>query len=147
MTRLVEDRGWIMNGELAQRGSRGVIAVSRSWISRRAFMRSVPGLKTRRIDESWETDLERITSRPSIPLRPCSSGTDTSSSTSRADRPEHSVWISTRGGANSGKASIGISRSCRTPKNITSEAPTTTRYRSFRLVPMIQRIMARIPQR
>jgi hypothetical protein len=130
-----------MKGELAHRGSSGLIAVRRSCISSRACMRSVPGLKINTIEESWETDLERITSRPSIPLRPCSSGTVTSSSTSFAESPVHSVCISTRGGANSGKASIGMSRSCRTPKNINIEPATTTRYRSFRLVPMIQRIM------
>ena len=43
-----------------------------------------------------------------MPLSACSSGTVTSASTSSAEQPEASVWISTRGGANSGKTSTGV---------------------------------------
>ena len=77
-----------------------------------------------------------------MPLSACSIGTVTSCSTSAADRPRHSVCTSTRGGANSGKTSTGRFRNWATPKNIISEAPTTTRKRSLRLVATIQRIMA-----
>ena len=76
MIRLVEDRGWIMKGEFAQRGSRGVIALSRSWISNLAVIRSVSCSKIMTIDDSWETDLERIAVRPSMPFSPCSIGAD-----------------------------------------------------------------------
>src|SRR5262245_3655632 len=141
ITRLVVDSGWIMNGEVAHLGSRGVIELSRSWMSNRAFIRSTPWLKIMTMEESWVTDLDRITARPGMPFISFSIGTVTSSSTSRADRPVHSVCTSTWGGANSGKASIGMWRICRMPKNISIDAPTTTSTRSFRLVAMIQRIM------
>ena len=41
-----------MKGEFAQRGSRGVMALSRSWISNLAFIRSVPCSKIMTIDDS-----------------------------------------------------------------------------------------------
>ena len=141
MARLVDDNGWIMNGGFAHRGSRGVIELTRSWISSLAFIRSVPGSKIITIDDSWDTDFDRIAVSPSMPLSPCSIGTETSSSTSFADSPMQMVWISTRGGANSGNASMDMSLICRMPKNIIIDAPTTTRNLSLRLVPMIQRIM------
>ena len=45
-----------------------------------------------------------------MPLSAFSSGTLTRLSTSSVDSPAHSVWISTSGGANSGKTSSGMSR-------------------------------------
>ena len=57
-----------------------------------------------------------------MPFSDCSSGIVTSDSTSAADKPIAEVWISTRGGANSGKTSTGIVRSCCTPKNIIAAA-------------------------
>ncbi len=91
------------------------------------------------------TDLDRMTARPGIPFISFSIGTVTSSSTSRADSPEHSVCTSTCGGANSGKASTGMLRICRTPKNISIAPPMTTSTRSFKLVATIQRIMVATP--
>ena len=41
-----------MKGEFAQRGSRGVMAFSRSWMSNLAFIRSVPCSKIMTIDDS-----------------------------------------------------------------------------------------------
>src|SRR6266508_3056173 len=142
MTRLVADRGCIMNGGLAQVGSVGVTVATRSCTSCRARSRSVPGSKMSTIDDSWGTDLERITSSPATPLSASSSGTVTRASTSDEERPRQGVWISTRGGANSGKTSTGIELSCPTPKNIIAPAAATTRKRNFRLDPTIQRIMA-----
>ena len=49
-----------------------------------------------------------MSSRPWIPFSACSSGTVTSCSTSEVDRPRQAVWISTRGGANSGNTSTRI---------------------------------------
>ena len=54
--------------------------------------------------------------RPRTPLsRSASSGTVISCSTSSADSPSASVWISAYGGVNSGRTSTGASRSCATP--------------------------------
>ena len=145
MTRLVEDSGWIMNGRSDHAGRSAVAARTRSCTRSRAWKRSVPGLKISWTEERSETDLDRITSSPSIPLSASSIGTVTRPSTSAAESPRHRVWTSTRGGANSGKTSIGMPRNCATPKNIINEAATTTRKRSFRLVPTIQRIMAGSP--
>jgi hypothetical protein len=50
-------------------------------------------------------------------------------STSLADRPRAAVWISTRGGANSGKTSTGAFRSSCTPKSIVPAAIATTMNR------------------
>ena len=71
----------------------------------------------------------------------------TSASTSPADSPNDGVWISTRGGANSGKTSTGMSRIWARPKYIIIAARATTMYRSFRLDPTIQRIMRNAPDR
>jgi hypothetical protein len=127
MTRLVADRGWIMNGGLDQVGRFGVTEAMRSATNCRAVSRSVPRSKIISIDDSCSTDLERITSSPGIPLSACSSGIVTSDSTSDADSPREGVWISTRGGANSGKTSICVWRSCPTPKNIRAVVSATTR--------------------
>ena len=77
-----------------------------------------------------------------MPFRACSIGMVTSSSTSAAERPRHGVWISTRGGANSGKTSTGIRASWPTPKNISEAANATTRKRNLRLAATIERSMA-----
>ena len=45
-----------------------------------------------------------------MPLSASSSGTVTRASTSAAESPSATVWISTRGGANSGNTSTGMSR-------------------------------------
>ena len=108
ITRLVADSGWSITGGAAQVGSVGVIWASRSATSWRASSSFVPGLKSSTTCESWMTDFERIVSRPSMPASDCSSGTVTSCSTSSADRPMQIVWISTFGGANSGKTSTGM---------------------------------------
>src|SRR5215217_2074856 len=58
------------------------------------------------------TDLDRITSAPRTPFnRSASSGTVMSCSTSSAESPSASVWISAYGGLNSGRTSTGAPRS------------------------------------
>src|SRR5262245_51268870 len=108
MTRLVADTGWSMTGGAAQVGIVGSTVWTRSDTSCRAWRRSVPCLKRNSIDDNCATDLERKVSSPGIPLSAASSGTVTNDSTSDADKPRHGVWISTRGGANSGKTSTVI---------------------------------------
>src|SRR5688572_30726595 len=68
MTRLVAETGGIMNGGLAHRGSAEVTCAIRSCTSWRDRSSSVPRLKTSRIDDSCETDLERTASSPGRPL-------------------------------------------------------------------------------
>src|SRR5512132_952378 len=131
-----------MTGGDAQVGNVGVTVVTRSCTSLRASRRSVPRLNKRVIDESCGTDFERIVSSSGSPWSDCSSGTVTRDSTSSDESPELRVWISTRGCANSGKTSTGVSRSIPTPKTIIATPAATTRNRSFRLEPMIQRIIA-----
>jgi hypothetical protein len=80
-------------------------------------------LKISTIDDSCGTDFDRITSTPGTPLSAFSSGTVTSCSTSAGESPRQIVWISTRGGANSGNTSTGTFCSRATP-NQTSAAPT-----------------------
>src|SRR5512132_1974207 len=145
MTRLVVEVGGIMNGGAAQVGRDGVTASTRSWTSCRAWSTSVSSLKSSSMDESCGTDFERMTSSPSTPFSDCSSGMLTSDSTSAADSPRQIVWISTRGGANSGKASTGMSRSCCVPNAMSAAASATTRKRNFRLDPTIHRISAGRP--
>ena len=130
-----------MTGGAAQVGRDGVIWASRSATSWRALSSLVPGLNSRTTCESWMTDLERIVSRPSMPASDCSIGTVTSCSTSSADSPMQMVWISTLGGANSGKTSTGIARTWAAPKINSPAASATTMKRKRRLVAMIRRIM------
>src|SRR5262245_34998127 len=59
-------------------------------------------------------------------------------STSAVERPGASVWISTSGGANSGKTSSGVERMARTPKIIRATASATTMTRKRREVETIQ---------
>src|SRR5207244_6759147 len=103
---------------------------------------SVPTLKMIRTADRPTTDLDRMISRSGVP-RSCSSiGTVINSSTSFAVMPMPSVWISTMGGANSGKTSTGMERSRSAPKYIIAAAAAITRNRNFRLDPTIQRIIA-----
>src|SRR5438093_5169723 len=103
---------------------------------------SVPILKMRRIADRPVTDLERRISSSGVPLSCSSSGRVISSSTSAAVMPMPSVWISTRGGANSGKTSTGMERMRSMPKYIIAAATAITRNRNFKLDPTIQRIIA-----
>ena len=105
MIRLVADAAGIIHGGLAHVGMFGTTCATRSWTSWRAFVSSVPFSKMSRIEDSWETDLERSSFRPGMPCRTSSIGTVTSSSTSAEELPRAIVWISTCGGANSGKTS------------------------------------------
>jgi hypothetical protein len=117
ITRLVDDSGCIIAGGLATCG-RPADCVRRSVTTCRARSRSVPGSKMSSTLDSPGIDSERIVSSHATPLsRSCSSGTVISSSTSAADRPRASVWTSTVGGANSGRTSTGVLRSCVTPKS------------------------------
>ncbi len=50
-------------------------------------------------------DSDRIVSRPPTPFTAASIGRVTSASTSSGESPDASVWMTTWGGANSGKTS------------------------------------------
>src|SRR5271168_3653867 len=78
------------------------------------------------------TDLERIVFSQGVPFSAFSSGMLIRLSTSSVDKPGASVWISTSGGANSGKTSSGVFSNVRTPNTIstTQAANTITRKRS-----------------
>ena len=58
------------------------------------------------------------------------------------ERPGASVWISTSGGANSGKTSSGVSCAAREPTTSSTTASATTTRRSRRACSTIQRIMS-----
>jgi len=116
----------MITGGAAHRGSVGDTVAIRSATSCLAVSRSAPRSKSNSICDSCSTDFERITSSSGTPFRACSSGIVTSDSTSVPDRPSASVWISTRGGANSGKTSTGMCRSCWTPKNRSPAAAAAT---------------------
>src|SRR5437660_9551071 len=77
-------------------------------------------------------DRERSKSRPARPLTACSMGKVTSCSTSLGERPGHSVWTVTCGGANSGKTSSLAREAATAPATInrTAKTTTTTRLRS-----------------
>jgi hypothetical protein len=95
MARLDEETGSSITGGFDTLGSAcdWVIFSATSW---RARYRSVPGSKIITIDESPGIESERISSRNATPLsRSASCGTVISCSTSAADRPSASVWIST----------------------------------------------------
>src|SRR6185295_16470043 len=115
--------------------------VMRSWTNARARMMSVPGSKMSRMDDRPVTDCERMVLSHGTPCNSSSMGTVTSDSTSAADRPSDSVWISTYGGANSGKASTGTSRSRTNPPHSSAAATMSTTNLSFKLDSTIQRIM------
>ena len=67
MMRLVAESAGIMNGGLAHVGRVGVICERRSCTSWRAFNSSAPRSKISRIEDSWATDLERSSDKPSMP--------------------------------------------------------------------------------
>src|SRR6476469_2452463 len=95
------------------------------------------------IEDSCGTDLERSSSRPGMPPTAASIGTLTSCSTSSAVNPRQAVWISTRGGANSGKTSTDAEPSCSEPSSMTAQARATTMVLNLRLMPMSQRMSVR----
>src|ERR671919_1699373 len=140
MTRLVDDRGGIIQGGLAQVGKLGEASDRRSCTNCRASYRSVSLLKMSWICERSETDLERISSSPGTPFSWFSSGVVISSSTCSEELPTAMVWISTRGGANSGKTSTSALRVSPTPKTISAAAAKSTSHRNRKLDPTIQRI-------
>ena len=134
MIRLVEDSAGIMKGGLAQVGSVAVIWPIRSATSWRARSSSVPRSKMSWIEDSWATDFERISSRPSMPPSWSSIGTVISSSTSLEELPSAIVWISTRGGANSGKTSTLVFGISAKPSAMSATAAKTTSHRNRRLL-------------
>src|SRR5215217_4440514 len=140
MTRLVDDRGGIIQGGLAQVGKLGEASDRRSCTNCRASYRSVSLLKRSSICERSETDLERISSSPGTPFSWSSSGMVISSSTCSEELPTAMVWISTRGGANSGKTSRSALRVSPMPKTMSAAAANSTNHRNRRLDPTIQRI-------
>src|SRR5512144_2562000 len=142
MTRPVDETGGMITGGAAHVGNVVRTVVRRSWTSCLASTTSVPDLKSNSIDERSGIDLDRITSRLSTPLNACSSGTVTRASTSSAVIPRDGVWISTRGGANSGNASTGMLGIWAMPYPIIATASASTMYRNFRLDLTIERITA-----
>ena len=140
MIRLVEESAGIMYGGLAHVGSVAVIWLTRSATSWRARSSSVPCSKTSRIEDSCATDLERIWDSPWMPLSCCSSGTVISCSTSLEELPRAMVWISTLGGANSGKTSTFVLGMSASPSARMPAATKTTSQRKFRLCVTIRRI-------
>src|ERR687890_696347 len=139
-TRAVDDSGGIMKGGLAQVGKVGAATVRRSCTNCRDWYRSTSLLKMSWICERSATDLERISSSPGIPFSWSSSGTVISSSTCSEELPIAMVWISTCGGANSGKTSTSALRVSPIPKIISAAAAKITSHRNRKLDPTIQRI-------
>src|ERR687893_3124262 len=101
---------------------------------------SVSLLKMSSICERSITDLERISSSPGIPLSWSSNGMVISSSTCFEELPTARVWISTIGGANSGKTSTSALRVSPMPKTISAAAAKITSHRNRKADPTIQRI-------
>ncbi len=131
IARAVDDTGWSIWGGCATFG-RTPVCASRSCTSWRSSRMLVPGAKTRSITESPEIESERIVSTPFTPFRSsCSIGTVMSCSTSGADSPRLSVWISTVGAPNSGRTSTGVPRSATIPAIATAAAPRMTRRRNL----------------
>ena len=69
MTRLVDERGWIMNGGAAQRRQRRRDGVEPLLHDLAGAQRSVPRSKSSRMSESWGTDFERIVVDARHPLK------------------------------------------------------------------------------
>src|SRR5918996_3191852 len=136
-----------MNGGLAHVGRVGVTIAIRSCTCCLASRRSVPRLKIISIEDSCSTDLDLMTASPGTPLSVCSRGTVTSDSTWAAESPREGVWISTFGGANSGKTSTLVCWSCWTPKKIRPPATAMMMYRNLRLDPTTQRSIRRFLSR
>src|SRR5215210_4348270 len=101
---------------------------------------SVSLLKTSWICERSITDLERISSSPGTPFSWSSRGMVISSSTCSEELPTATVWISTIGGANSGKTSRSALRVSPMPKTISAPAAKITSHLNRKLDPTIQRI-------
>src|SRR2546427_1127 len=141
ITRLVDDTGGIMTGGAAQVGIPCVAMATRSVTSCRAANSSAPRSRIAVTEDSCATELERRISTPGTPFIAFSIGTVTCASTSAGDSPRQRVWTSTLAGANSGKTSIGISRSRWAPKKVRPRPNATTMKRKCRLFPTIQRIM------
>ena len=110
--RLSDDSGDSMHRRVRATGScDGARVPSRSCTSWRASMQ----IGAARRESARPTTGRAPTSSgssatPGTPVSAFSSGTLTSASTSGVDRPGASVWISTSGGANSGKTSSGTLR-------------------------------------
>ncbi len=143
ISRLVEDSGERITGRLAAAGSREASTASRSCTTCRAAIRSVPSLRIRTTDERPSTDFDRIVLSPIVPFRAFSSGTLIRLSTSSVESPGASVWISIRGGANSGKTSSGACRARWMPTIISTIDSASTMIRSRSDVETIQFIMGR----
>src|ERR687890_866310 len=139
-TRAVDDSGGIMKGGLAQVGKVGAATVRRSCTNCRDWYRSTSLLKMSWICERSATDLERISSSPGSPFSWSSSGTVINSSTCSEELPIAMVWISTCGGANSGKTSTSALRVSPMPKTMSAAAANSTSHRNRKLDPTIQRI-------
>src|SRR4051794_3608977 len=133
ITRLVAETGGIIHGGLAHVGRLAVICASRSCTSWRTRSSSVPRSKMSWIEDSCATDFERISSRPGRPLSWFSIGTVMSSSTSSDELPRAIVWISTRGGANSGNTSTLACGISATPYAVRAAAANSTSQRNRRL--------------
>jgi hypothetical protein len=69
-------------------------------------------------------------------------GTVINDSTSAADNPRQAVWISTRGGENSGNTSTGIACNWPVPKTIIATARAMTMNLILKLDRTIQRIIS-----
>jgi hypothetical protein len=136
--RLVDDSGCSITGMPDDCGSAASAICRSSETRRRASITSSPSLKISRMSDRPRTDFDRITSSPGVPRSTSSIGIVISSSISAAVIPGPWVWISTLGGANSGKTSIGIVRSCSEPNTSKAADAANNKKRNFRLVPMIQ---------
>ena len=102
----------------------------------------MPSSKIITTDERPSTDFDRSVRRSGTPFIAFSSGTVTRLSTSPVDRPGASVWISTSGGANSGKTSSGVFCAARDPATISTMASATTTSRSRSARSISHRILA-----
>jgi hypothetical protein len=131
ITRFVAERGWSITGALATlRDGRPCACVRRSWTICRARARFVPGSKNSTMDERPVTDSERIERIHGTPFSNSSMGTVMRASTSVAARPSASVWTSTDGSENSGRASTGIVGRRATPNAISAAAAASTKNRN-----------------
>ena len=104
-TMLAAEVSGTMVGERTPCGICAAIATRRSPTICRACRMSVPSRKIAVTTESPWIDSDRIDSRLPAPLTAASIGPVTSASTSSGESPGASVWMTTWGGANSGKTS------------------------------------------
>ena len=89
--------------------------------------------------------METILTRSGVPLSVRSIGMVISCSTSEADMPGPTVWISTVGGENGGNASTGIFFNCSVPNTTNAKEAASNRKRYLRLEPMSQLNMSTSP--